>query len=198
MIASAVGSMLSLIVLVAFAPALSQFAIRIGAQEYASLTLAALMLVVILSQAALVKGILSALLGLGIATVGLAPIGATPRFSFGIIDLIAGVAIVPFIVGLFAISQIIRNVTEPSIKVRPNFNIRGTGVRWSEFAGNIRNMLRSTAIGVGIGILPGIGGSASNLVSYGAARQASDRPEEFGKGALAGVYASETATNASV
>src|SRR3546814_8535770 len=88
----------------------------------------------------------------------------------------AGVGIVPFMVGLFAISQIIRDVTEPSIKVRPNFNIRGTGVRWSEFAGNIRNMLRSTAIGVGIGILPGIGGSASNLVSYGAARQ--ERSEE--------------------
>src|SRR3546814_66451 len=99
MIASAVGSMLSLIVLVAFAPALSQFAIRIGAQEYASLTLAALMLVVILSQADLVKGILSALLGLGIATVGFAPIGATPRFSFGVIDLMAGVGIVPFMVG---------------------------------------------------------------------------------------------------
>src|SRR3546814_8560803 len=98
------------------------------------------MLVVILSQADLVKGILSALLGLGIATVGFAPIGATPRFSFGVIDLMAGVGIVPFMVGLFAISQIIRDVTEPSIKVRPNFNIRGTGVRWSEFAGNIRNM----------------------------------------------------------
>src|SRR3546814_1437822 len=112
MIASAVGSMLSLIVLVAFAPALSQFAIRIGAQEYASLTLAALMLVVILSQADLVKGILSALLGLGIATVGFAPIGATPRFSFGVIELMAGVGIVPFMVGLFAISPIIRDVPE--------------------------------------------------------------------------------------
>src|SRR3546814_2344952 len=78
------------------------------------------MLVVILSQADLVKGILSALLGLGIATVGFAPIGATPRFSFGVIDLMAGVGIVPFMVGLFAISQIIRDVTEPSIKVRPN------------------------------------------------------------------------------
>src|SRR3546814_14700282 len=107
--------------------------------------------------------------------------------DFCVIDLMGGVGIVPSMVVLFAISQIIRDVTEPSIKVRPNFNIRGTGVRWSEFAGNIRNMLRSTAIGVGIGILPGIGGSASNLVSYGAARQAAARPEEFGPGALAGV-----------
>src|SRR3546814_17722738 len=95
MIASAVGSMLSLIVLVAFAPALSQFAIRIGAQEYASLTLAALMLVVILSQAALVKGILSAPLGTGIATAGSPPTGATPRLSSGFIDLMDGGGIVP-------------------------------------------------------------------------------------------------------
>src|SRR3546814_20951145 len=109
------------------------------------------MLVVILSQADLVKGILSALLGLGIATVGFAPIGATPRFSFGVIDLMAGVGIVPFMVGLFAISQILRDVTEPSIQVRPNFNIRGPGVRWSEFAGHIRNMLRSISETRGVG-----------------------------------------------
>src|SRR5690606_20981172 len=82
--------------------------------------------------------------------------------------------------------------------VRQNFDIRGTGVRLSEFVANIGNMLRSSAIGIGIGVLPGIGGAASNLVAYGAARQASKNPEEFGKGAIAGVYASESANNASI
>lgn len=198
MIASAVGGMISLIVVVAFAPMLARVAIRFGAHEYATLTLAALMLVIVLSQADLVKGLASAFLGLAVASVGFAPIGATPRLSFGVIDLMAGVGIVPFMVGLFAISQLLRDVTESSIKIRQNFNIRGTGVRLSEFVANIGNMLRSIAIGIGVGVLPGVGGSVSNLIAYGAARQASKRPEEFGKGALAGVYASESANNASV
>jgi putative tricarboxylic transport membrane protein len=198
MIASAVGGLMSLVVLVAFAPALTRLAIRFGAHEFTALTLAALMLVVVLAQANVVKGLLSATLGLAIATVGFAPIGAAQRFTFGSIDLMAGVGIVPFMVGLFAISEMIRQTVEPSLRIKPNFDIRGSGVRLVEFVGNGWNMLRSGLIGIAIGILPGIGGSASNLVAYGAARQASKTPERFGKGALEGIYASETANNASV
>lgn len=198
MIASAVGGLISLAVLVAFAPMLSRFAIRFGAHEYAMLTLAALMLVIVLSQANLLKGLATAFLGLAVATVGFAPIGGTQRFTFGVVDLMGGIGIVPFMVGLFAVSQLIREATEKSVRVRQNFDIRGTGVRLSEFVANIGNMLRSSAIGIGIGVLPGIGGAASNLVAYGAARQASKNPEEFGKGAIAGVYASESANNASI
>jgi len=198
MIASAVGGLISLAVLVAFAPMLSRFAIRFGAHEYAMLTLAALMLVIVLSQANLLKGLATAFLGLAVATVGFAPIGGTQRFTFGVVDLLGGIGIVPFMVGLFAVSQLIREATEKSVRVRQNFDIRGTGVRLSEFVANIGNMLRSSAIGIGIGVLPGIGGAASNLVAYGAARQASKNPEEFGKGAIAGVCASESANNASI
>lgn len=198
MIASAVGGLLGLAVLVAFAPMLARFAIRFGAYEYAALALAALMLVIVLSQANLLKGLAAAFLGLTVATVGFAPIGATQRFTFGVVDLMGGVGIVPFMVGLFAVSQLLREATEKSVRVRQNFDIRGTGVRLAEFVANIGNMLRSSAIGIAIGVLPGIGGAASNLVAYGAARQASKKPEEFGKGAVAGVYASESANNASV
>jgi putative tricarboxylic transport membrane protein len=198
MIASAIGGLMSLVVLVTFAPALTRLAIRFGAHEFTALTIAALMLVVVLAQANLVKGLLSATLGLAIATVGFAPIGGAQRFTFGSIDLMAGIGIVPFMVGLFAISEMIRQTVEPSLRIKPNFDIRGSGVRLAEFVGNGWNMLRSGLIGIAIGILPGIGGSASNLVAYGAARQASKTPERFGKGAVEGIYASETANNASV
>lgn len=198
MVASAVGGLMSLIVLVAFAPTLARFAIRFGAHEFTALTVAALMLVVVLSQANLVKGLLSAAVGLAVATIGYAPIGASQRFTFGSLDLAAGIGIVPFMVGLFAISEMIRQTVEPSLRIKPNFDIRGTGIRLAEFIGNGWNMLRSGLIGIVIGILPGIGGSASNLVAYGAARQASKTPERFGKGEVAGIYASETANNASV
>jgi len=197
-VASAVGNLFSLAVLVGLAPSLAALAIRFGAQEYASLTFAALMLVVVLSQADLLKGLASAFLGLAIATIGFAPIGATQRFTFGNIDMMAGVGIVPFMVGLFAISQVMRELLEPAVKARAGFDVRGSAVRLGEFVANGFNMLRSAVIGVCIGILPGIGGSASNLVAYGAARQASRTPEKFGKGALEGIYASETANNASI
>jgi len=198
MVASAVGGLMSLVVLVIFAPVLARVAIRFGAQEFTSLTIAALMLVVVLSQGNLLKGLLSAALGLAVATVGFAPIGGAQRFTFGTIDLAAGIGIVPFMVGLFAISEMIRQTVEPSLRIKPSFDVRGTGIRLAEFIGNGWNMLRSGLIGIAIGILPGIGGSASNLVAYGAARQASRTPERFGKGEVAGIYASETANNASV
>lgn len=197
-VASAIGGLFSLGVLVAFAPTLAGFAIRFGAHEYAALTIAALTLVVVLSYADLTKGLLAAVLGLAISTIGFAPIGATQRFSFGQIDLMAGIGIVPFMVGLFAVSQIIRELSAPAVRPRKGIVVRGTGIRLREIRDNGVNLLRSSAIGVGIGVLPGIGGAASNLVAYGAARQASRRPDDFGKGNIEGIYASESANNASI
>jgi len=198
MVASAVGGILGLAVLVAFAPVIARFAIQFGAQEYTSLTIAALVLVVVLSEADVVKGLLVALLGLSFATIGFAPIGSAQRFSFGSLDLLAGIGIIPFMVGLFAIAQVIREISEPGTRVKSKLDLRGTGITVREFFGNAINMVRSSAIGIAIGVLPGIGGSASNLVAYGAARSASRQPESFGKGNVEGIYAAESANNASV
>lgn len=199
-VASAVGSLLSLVVLVACAPLIAKLAIRIGAAEYATLTLAALMLVVILSQANLARGLMSTALGIALAMIGFAPIGATPRFSFGQVDLMAGLSIIPFMVGLFAVSTVLTTLLHPSLKLPSDMKLggRGIGITLAEFIANKWTMLRSAAIGIGIGVLPGIGGTASNLIAYAAARQRSKTPETFGKGNLEGIYASETANNASV
>lgn len=198
MVASAVGGLLGLMVLVAFAPVIARFAINFGAAEYTSLTIAALALVIVLSESDLVKGLVAAVLGLAIATIGFAPIGSAQRFTFGNLDLLSGVSIIPFMVGLFAVAQLIREICEPAPQVRDKLDLRGSGVALREFIANGVNMIRSAAIGIGIGVLPGIGGSASNLVAYGAARQASKKPETFGKGNVEGIYAAETANNASV
>lgn len=199
-IASAIGGLFSLIVLVSFAPIISEIAINIGAHEYATLTLAAMMLVIILAPGNLTKGILSTCVGLAIATVGFAPITSTPRFSFGIIDIMAGVSIIPFMVGLFAVSTIITGLTKPSVRTDSKQILGGKGIniKLSEIVGNGWNLLRSSSIGTAIGVLPGIGGTASNLIAYAAARQQSKNPDEFGKGSLEGIYASESANNASV
>lgn len=198
MVASAVGGMLGLIVLVAFAPVIARYAIQFGPAEYTALTVAALMLVIVLSESDMIKGLIAAVIGLSIATVGFAPIGGAPRFAFGNVDLSAGISIIPFMVGLFAVSQLLRDGTSAGVSMRGGKKLLGGGVKAAEFVANIPNMLRSAAIGIGIGVLPGIGGSAANLVAYGAARSAAKNPEEFGKGSVAGIYAPETANNAAV
>lgn len=198
MIASAVGSILGLFVLVGFAPVIARFAINFGAAEYTSLTIAALVLVIVLSESNLIKGLLVAVLGLALSTIGFAPIGSAQRFTFGNLDLMAGITIIPFMVGLFAVAQLIREISEPAPVIKDKLDLRGSGATIAEFVANGFNMVRSAAIGIAIGVLPGIGGSASNLVAYGAARSGSKKPEEFGKGSLEGVYAAETANNASV
>jgi putative tricarboxylic transport membrane protein len=199
MIASFIGGMLSLMVLVLFAPMLARAAINFGPAEYFALSVMALTMVIALSGSNLTKGLLAGLLGLALSTVGLSPIDGAPRYTFGTIDLMAGIGLVPFMIGLFAISQILREVFKlPPKRAALNLKLRGLGVSLKEFRGNIVNILRSSGIGVAIGVLPGIGGAASNMIAYAAARQASKKPETFGKGNVEGVWASESAGNASI
>lgn len=192
------GGLFSLAILMLIAPYIARLALRFGPYEYFALTLFALSLVSALSRGILAKGTLSALLGLAAAVVGVAPIDGGARYTFGNIALFAGFGVIPFMVGLFAISQMIRDiqsqVTIPDVRLR----IRGFGVTLREIKDNLVNIVRSALIGVGIGILPGIGGAASNLIAYAAAKQSSKNPEKFGTGTVDGVWASETANNASV
>ncbi len=198
MFASFVGGILSLCVLMMFAPLLAKLAIRFGPAEYFSLSLMALMLVVVLSANNLIKGLLAGLLGLAFCLVGLAPIDGMQRYTFGSIDLMAGIGLVPFMIGLFAIAQILREVFKADEPREINLDIRGVGVTLAEVRRNLVNVARSAGIGVGVGVLPGIGGAASNMLAYAAAKQASKNPESFGKGNVDGVWASETANNASI
>lgn len=198
MLASFFGGILSLCVLMTFAPLLAKLAIQFGPTEYFSLSVMALMLVVVLSADNLLKGILAGLLGIAFSLVGFAPIDGAQRYTFGSIDLMAGIGLVPFMIGLFAIAQILREVFKAESKTEVNLNIRGVGVTLAELRRNVVNILRSAGIGVGVGILPGIGGAASNMLAYGAAKQSSKKPETFGKGNVDGVWASETASNASI
>lgn len=198
MFASFVGGMLSLVVLMAFAPTISRYAVRLGPFEYAALTLLALTLVGSLSSGNMIKGLLAATLGLALAQVGFAPIDGTARFTFGNVNLMAGIGLVPFMIGLFAIPQLVKEISLTEKTTKLDVKESGFGLYWRDIRSNIGNMIRSAAIGTGIGVLPGIGGGASNLLSYAAARKASKTPEKFGAGTVDGIYASETANNASI
>lgn len=196
--ANFVGGILGLIALVAFAPVIARFALAFGPFEMTSLTIMATMLVVSLSQGAMIKGLLAALLGMACGLVGFAPIDGTARYTFEVTELTGGFGVVPVIVGLFAIAQILREVHRAAPKVALDLHVRGAGVTRTEVRANLWNMLRSSAIGVWIGVLPGIGASASSIVAWAMAKRASREPESFGKGNVAGIWASETSNNANV
>jgi putative tricarboxylic transport membrane protein len=196
---SFLGGLLSIIILMLLAPPLAKIALKFGPFEYFAITIFALTMISSLAGNSLVKGLLSGLMGIALAMVGSAPIDAFPRFTFGYSDLNAGFNLLPVLIGLFAVSEIIA-VSETKVKRGKSiqFKLKGFGFSIRDFFKQGWNSLRSSLIGTGIGILPGIGGGTANIIAYVTAKNQSKTPEEFGKGIPDGVVASESANNAAV
>jgi putative tricarboxylic transport membrane protein len=129
-------------------------------------------------------------------------VGGVLRFTFGLHQLDNGFDILPVLIGLFAVSEIFIIATSPkdtdTETATFDYKLKGLGFTWKEARGQWWNFLRSALIGIGIGILPGIGGGTSNIVAYSVAKQQSKYPEKFGTGIIDGIVASETANNASI
>lgn len=197
---SFIGTILSVMALIFIAPSLAKVAIKFGPYEYFAITVCSLLLVAGLAGKSMLKGIIGAVLGLIGGMVGLAPIDSVARFTFGSTALRAGFSTLPFLVGLFAVKELLAVAKKKDIvfETTPLPKIKGFGFTFKEFRGQIVNCLRSALIGLGIGILPGIGGSASNLISYSVAKNSSKNPEKFGTGVIDGIVASETANNACI
>lgn len=197
---SFVGGMFSVIVLMLLAPSLATIALEFGPYEYFAIALFSLTMIASLSGKSMVKGGVSAIMGVIFAFVGMAPITGFPRFTFGFDELADGFSLLPALIGLFAVSQILedacKNKREEEAKAF-NYSIKGFGFSWKEFKEQKWNCLLSSLIGTGIGILPGLGGGICNLVAYGAVQKYSKYPEKFGTGVIDGVVASETSNNAS-
>ena len=201
---SFMGTIVSIIALVFIAPTLAKLALRFGPHEYFAIAIFSLTLIATLSTGSMVKGLFSGVIGFVFATVGIAPVEATRRFTFGRFELNNGFDTLTVLVGLFAITEIIKVAesvkyeAEGSVTTVDMKKIKGFGFSWKEFFGQMPNFARSSAIGVGIGILPGIGGATSNILSYLVAKKQSKHPEKFGTGIIDGVVASETANNATI
>lgn len=198
MLASFLGGLISLGILIFFAPAVARIAISFGPHEYAALAALALAMVGVMSGDDMTRGLLSIMLGMALSFIGFSPIDGTPRFSFGLPALNAGIGMLPFMVGLFALPQLMREIINlPPVK-KLDMELFGIGVTLKEFRANAVNLARSALIGTGVGVLPGIGGAASNLIAYAVARKSSRDESTFGKGNVAGIWASEGANNASI
>ncbi len=198
---SFLGTILSIIALIFIAPSLAKIALKFGPYEYFAICLFALTMIGAMVGDNLLKGLMSGIAGVTFSLFGIASIGGAERFTFGLQDLENGFQLLPVMIGLFAVSEIL-NVGAEGISANKsqalNCKIKGFGISLKEFKEQFVNFIRSSLIGIGIGILPGIGGATSNIVAYSVAKQQSKYPEKFGTGVIDGVIATETSNNASI
>ena len=197
---SFLGSIFSFIILAFFAPKLADIALQFTPIENFGICFFALTMVAILSSGNMVKGLLAGMLGLVFAMVGMAPIDGTRRFTFGSNDLMAGFNTLTTLIGIFAVADILISAETmgKGVETIPVKKVKGFGFTMKEFVSWLPGALRSALIGTGIGILPGIGGSTSGMLSYVTAKNMSKHPDTFGKGEPEGIVATECANNATI
>ena len=198
-IASTFGGILGILALLFLTPMLADWSLHFGPPEMFWLAIAGLSLVCNLSSDNFTKGAIMAALGLWVAMIGPDGITGLPRFTFGIPDLEGGIPLVPTLMGFFAISQMFaligsRRTTLSEVPLQ-----EGAFLRMLRFI-VMRPILliRSSLIGIFIGILPGAGAAIASFVSYSEAKRYSKEPETFGKGAIEGVISAEAANNSMV
>jgi putative tricarboxylic transport membrane protein len=197
---SFIGGLISIFALIFISPYLAAVTIKFTPVEYFSVALFSLTIIASLSGTSLLKGLLAGVFGIAISMVGMAPIDSVERFTFDNFQLMSGFDIVVILIGVFAVTDIImsgfgRQHLDDNYE-KAKYNLNGYGITMKEFKEQFGNMIRSALIGVGIGILPGIGGNVAGLLSYTATKNASKHPEKFGTGIVDGIIASETSNNA--
>ncbi len=195
--ASFIGGVVSFLFLLFIAPILANFALHFRTEDMFSILLFGLTIICSFATKSLIKGLLSAVIGLSIVTIGQDPVMGTQRFTFGQVNLMAGIHFLTAMIGLFAIPQLISNI---------NSNNNAKGHVKEKLSSIIPNRLdfkkiRSpiaigSTIGAFLGTLPGAGGPIAAFISYDYAKRLSKNPEEFNKGAIEGVAAPESANNA--
>jgi len=197
--ASAIGTIVGLILLVFAAIPLASIALRFGPAEMFALVVFGLTMMVGVSGGKIGKGLVAGALGLALATVGRDPITGTDRFAFGVLELSDGIPFIAAIIGLFGIAD----VFDQMLTHRPEkFQAITQFGRWWPNKQERRAMVQPLAIGSGVGavvgIVPAAGGDIAGIMSWAAAKKASKHPEKFGKGAIEGLTAADTASNATL
>ncbi|MBI2016883.1 MAG: tripartite tricarboxylate transporter permease [Candidatus Rokubacteria bacterium] len=201
--ASLFGGLLGAVFLILMTVPLAKFALQFGPWEYFALFVFSLSMVAGLTEHSLLKGFLSGAIGLVITVIGTDPIMAIPRFTFGTEFLHAGFQFLPVLIVIFAFAQIMTDLEKmaggraPDTIATPSLAVSHLAVVW-EILRRPFLLLWSTVIGVWIGVLPAIGGSAANVMAYDQAKKFSKHPEKFGTGIPEGIIAAEASNNANV
>ncbi len=178
------------------APPLSAFALKFGPPEYFSLTILGLMLATYLSGKSVIKGVIMAIFGLLLATVGMDPVTGNTRYTFGLMILEDGFDFLTLGMGLFGIGEIFITLEG---KVKSELVTTQISHLWptlKDWALSKWSVVRGSIVGFFVGLLPGGGAVIASLLAYAVEKRVSKEPEKFGNGALEGVAAPESANNA--
>jgi TctA family transporter len=196
---SALGGIFGTVALMIIAPVLADFALSFSTFEYFWLSFLGLMCATLVARSSPVKAVASALIGLLIACIGMENPGGTPRFTFGVTDLLGGVDVIPALVGVFAVSEVMRAMAGPPAAKIPHKSLG------SILAGQIdltkkywRQMTRGNVVGTLVGVLPGAGADMAAWVCYAISKRFSKTPEKFGTGYPEGLVESGAANNAAL
>ena len=167
-----------------------------GPPEIASVMFLSLVIIAVTSTGPVIKGLIMLFLGILFGLIGADPFSGTPRYTFGTTGLYDGFHLIPMLIGLFALPEIFSAVKEGDVTGSRIGHLIGERLRLAELKASLRTIGRSTVIGTGIGLVPGLGQPIAAMMGYIAAKNASKHPETFGKGELDGVAGAEAANNA--
>jgi putative tricarboxylic transport membrane protein len=183
-------------VIVLFAPPLVRVALEFGPPEYFSLVVLGLIASIALARGSTVKALAMILLGLLFGTVGQDIYTGTPRFTFGARELYSGVNFVSVAVGVFGVAEILRNLEDERTRTVITGAVKNLWLTREDFRSIVAPVLRGTALGSALGILPGGGHVLASFGAYSLEKRVSKHPETFGRGAIEGVAGPESANNA--
>lgn len=198
------GDAFSTLVLILVAAPLATVALYMGPPEIFALICLAMTIVAGLGTKSLARGLIAAAFGILIGLVGMEPVSAMPRLTFGIYQLERGIELIPVGIGMLAFSEIIIQL-EHHIKYGAGQCVLSFSnkkedrhVSWAEYKASIKTLIRSSLAGTVVGALPGLGAPVASFFAYDQAKKRSNNPEKFGKGNLEGIAASESANSAVV
>jgi putative tricarboxylic transport membrane protein len=189
------GTVATLLVAI-FAPPLTIIALKFGAAEYFSLMVLGLVSAVALAHGSILKALAMVVLGLLLGLVGTDIYSGTPRFNLGITEYADGLNFVALAVGVFGIAEILRNLEGDQDRTVLGTRLTGLFPTREDLRAMVAPMIRGTAIGSALGVLPGGGAILAAFASYTVEKKLSKTPREFGRGAIAGVAGPESANNA--
>ena len=197
---SAVGGLFGTVVLIVAAPALAEFATRFSSFEYFWLVLLGLTCAVFITSSAPLKGLITLFLGLLVACVGLGNPAGFPRFTFGNVEMMGGIGMIPMMIGMFAFSEIIRFVVDTRAPGQMVVEQVGSVLRgqWKLARKYPVQIVRGSALGTAVGALPGAGADIAAWMSYAMSKKFSKEPEKFGSGHVEGIVESGAANNSAL